>query len=341
MMITATLYFENGVDVGGLVNDLQGLPEPIRPVYFAEDEGKIIKSNLLSNEGRFRDFQEENLTGFFLYAKNKSLFDVSTRRVGYAVITLWLAEGLPSELVVTFLRSLAGHKPVFGFACDEDEYDHRNRHYITIGKNHIEAWIGRKLEKYIPGVYWHTFLSDGLLTQHGVKLADLSVEAVTTETLGDGSLHLLKFFESPEDWQTNVERLDNLCERVSGIFSRSSVEKAVAGITNFPVSVGLWGSRNPTPPYCYDARKQRKQGTDHGLMPMDAHQSAGGNLAPRLRNIQTTAPAAPSDDPDVPFPPRRPAVPDRLGLVAALRGHCIGRRLPAGQHHFCGPVLPP
>jgi hypothetical protein len=232
-MIEAKLYFENGVDAGGLVDNLRGLPEAIRPVYFAEDEGKIIKANLLSNEERFRNFRKANPTGFFLYAENKTLFNVSTRRVGHAEVMLYLAEGLPSEFVIAFIRSLVRHQPVFGFGCDEDEYDHRNRYYITIGKNHIESGIGRRLEKYIPGVYWYTLLSDGLLTQHGVKLADLSVEAVVTETLGDGSLHLLKFFERPEDWKENAERLDDLCERVDGVFSRRSVEKAVAGITNF------------------------------------------------------------------------------------------------------------
>lgn len=232
-MITATLFFENGVDVGGLVDALQGLPEPIKPFYFAENEGKIIKANVLSDEELFRDFCKANSTGFFLYAKNETFFDISTRRVGYAEVTMYLAEELPSELVAVFCRTLAGRKPIFGFGCDEDEYKHRNRYYITIGKNHIEDWIGRKLEKYISGVYWYTLLSDGLLAQHGVKLADLSVEAVIAETLGDETLHLLKFFESPADWKENADRLDDLCERVDGMFSRRSVEAAVAGITNF------------------------------------------------------------------------------------------------------------
>lgn len=234
MMLTATLYFENGVDAGDLVNDLQHLPEPIRPVYFTEDEGKIIAANVLADEARFAKFRKQNPTGFFLYAENKTLFDVSTRRVGHAEVTLYLADGLPDELVTAFFKNLLGHhKPIFGFACDEDEYDHRNRYYVTIDKNHIESWIGRRLEKYIPGVYWYTLLSDGLLTQHGVKFADLSAEAVASETLGDGSLHLLKFFEKPEDWNENAGRLDDLCERIDGVFSRRLVEAAVAGMTNY------------------------------------------------------------------------------------------------------------
>lgn len=233
MMITATLYFEKGVDVGGLVKNLKCLPELIKPVYFAKDEGKIIKTNVLSDEDRFLSFRKENPTGFFLYTENKTFIDISTRHVGHAEVTLYLADGLPSELVEAFFKRLVESMPVFGFASDEDEYKHRNQYRITIGKNHIEDWIGRRLEKYISGVYWYTLVSNGLLKRHGIKLTDLAAEATALATLGDGSSHLLKFFDSPEDWKENAERLDNLCERVDGVFSRRSVEAAVAGITDY------------------------------------------------------------------------------------------------------------
>lgn len=232
-MITTTLYFENGVDVGGLVDSLQGLPEFIRPVYFSENEGKIVKDNVLENEERFEKFRKRNPTGFFLYGENKTLIDVSTRHVGYSEVALWLESGLSDELVLAFFSVLAEHNPVFGFSCAEDEYKHRNRYYITIGANHIEDWVGRKLEKYIPGVYWYTLLSNKLLAQHSVNLSGLSVEAIRVEALGDGSLHLLKFFEDPEDWEENIERLDNLCEKVTGVFSKRSVEAAVQSVSNY------------------------------------------------------------------------------------------------------------
>lgn len=254
-MIKAKLYFVKITDFRVLVEALKNLPEPIRPVYFAEDEGKIIKGNLLTDKARFQTFLKDNPAGFFLYAENMTCIDLTATSGGgrnYSDVTLWLADGLPNELAVTFFKCLAEHKPVFGFACYDperipdangsyvishsevtSEYDHRNCHFITLGKNNIEAGIGRNLEKYISGVYWYTLLSDKLLEQHGVKLADLSAEALANETLGDGSLHLLKFFERPEDWKENANRLDDLCERVEGVFSRRSVDAAVAGITNY------------------------------------------------------------------------------------------------------------
>lgn len=232
-MIKGKLYFENGVDVGGLVKDLQGLPEPIRPVSFAADEGKISKVNVLSDRGRFEKFMKKYPTGFFLYSKNKTAIEVSVYRVGYAEVMLWLETGPPDTLVPAFMRALVGRKPVFGFACAEGEYDHRNRHYLTLGENHIESWIGRCVERYIPGVYWYTLLSDELLVKHSVALAELAAEAMVSEAVGDGSLHLLKFFEHPEEWEAQACRLDALCARVKGVFSRGSVDTAVAGVTTY------------------------------------------------------------------------------------------------------------
>ena len=65
-MIKAKLYFERIVNPGLLLETLRTLPEAIRPVYFAEGEGKVIKTNRLDDETRFRDFLKTNSAGFLL-----------------------------------------------------------------------------------------------------------------------------------------------------------------------------------------------------------------------------------------------------------------------------------
>jgi len=232
-MIIANLYFEKGMDTDGIVNSLQKLPALIKPIYFAEDEGKIIKKNVLTDEKRFRDFQLDNPLGFFLYTESKANFNISNHSVGYAEVSMWLEDETLNELVIDFIQCLTKFEPIFGYSCYNDEYKYRNRYYITLGKNHIEDWIGRKLEKYISGVYWYTLLSDELLNKHHVNLVDLSAEAISTETLGNGDLYLLKFFGKPDDWRVHAERLDDLCERTTGVFSRRSVEAAVAGVKSY------------------------------------------------------------------------------------------------------------
>ena len=229
-MIRGELYFENGLDARSVVKHLEELPTPIRPVYLAEDEGKIDKANVLSNERRLNDFLQEHTLGFFLYTEDrKTEFHLGTGR-GYNKVDIFIELEDHVRYVPNIIMCLVELNPVFGFACDLMERDHRNRHYMTVGPWCLEYRIGIKLENYISGVYWYTLLSDVLLDMHGVKLADLSAEAISTETIGDGSLHLLRFFDRPEDWQQNKQRLDDLCERVDGVFSRRPADQALNGV---------------------------------------------------------------------------------------------------------------
>lgn len=231
MTVESTLHFEAGINVKDILACLAKLPEPIKPVYFTENEGRIPKQNVLLNKTRFQQFLSNNSLGFYTYAGNKkNSFDISTWDTDRTDVTLWLETGSAENLVPAFIKCLAGFEPVFGFGCELQEYYHRNRHYMAIGATDIKSWIGRNYNKKIPGVYWYTLLSDELLDRHNVVLSDLSAEAMTCEALGDGSLHLLKFFENAKDWQDNAGNLDRLCEQTHGVFSKKSVAVALSDI---------------------------------------------------------------------------------------------------------------
>ncbi|MHB8968809.1 MAG: hypothetical protein ACYC57_11235 [Thermoleophilia bacterium] len=228
-MIDSSIYFEDKLDANSLVSCLKRLPDAIRPVYYAEDERRIIKENVLSDTECFQAFLNDNPLGFILHAPKGVEYGVNIWNGRLSSVSLYLSAESNLELVVDFISALIELGPVFGYACEGDEYDHRNRHYMTIGINHMESWVGRDLDKYISGVYWHTLLTDELLSRHSVKLADLTSEAISCEVLGDGSYHLLKFFEYPYDWKQNAKRLDDLCERVDGVFSMRPLESELSG----------------------------------------------------------------------------------------------------------------
>ena len=247
-MIWVSLYFEHGLDLGSVVNSLQALPPSVRPAYFSENEERpeapvfvrralrkgitFVKTNLLEDEPGFLDYQKDHPSGIVLYSENRTIIDVSGG-AGYASVAIYLENQSDRRHVIDIFRCLLNHKPLFGYACEANEYDHRHRHCITLGRHRIESWIGRNLEQYLTGAYWYTLLSDDVLGKHGVCLSDLSTEAVEVEICGDGSLHLLKFYEEAADWRQHADRLDALCEKTEGIFSRRSVETAVSGVTNF------------------------------------------------------------------------------------------------------------
>lgn len=224
-MITVTLYFETGLDAESVVKSLRVLPTPVRPVYFTEDEGKIVKANVLSDERRFEGFLKENTLGFHLYSEDRQTsIDLSLWSTSYNEVNLDLEFEDHAKYVTDFIRCLVEHGPIYGFACDLEERKHRNYHVMKIAPWTFNHYIGRDLKKYIPGVYWYTLVSDGLLERHGVSLADLSAEAVSTEKLGDGSLYLHKFYDRADEWKQNTRRLDDLCERVPGMFSRRAAD---------------------------------------------------------------------------------------------------------------------
>ena len=238
-MITVKLFFETGLDGRSVVKNLLKLPTPIRPVfftedevYFKEDEGKIVKANVLSNERRFNDFLQEHQLGFFLYTEDRKTECHLQTGSGYNMVDIDIESRDHGIYITDIIMCLDELNPVFGFSCDLMEYYHRHRYCIKIGPWSIESWIGRDLKKYVSGVFWYTLLSDVLLDMHGVNLADLSAEAISTETIGDGSLHLLRFFDRPEEWQQNKQRLDDLCERVDGVFSRRPADQALNGVTS-------------------------------------------------------------------------------------------------------------
>ncbi len=230
MTVKIGFYFDKA-SVDRVINGLVTLSEPLKPVFFSEEEQIKSENDRLSNHERFEKFRERNQAGFFLFSDDCS-YNFFLYDKGYSVVYIYIDTQESGKLEEIF-KSVSRAQPVFGHASHSDEYDHRNRYYITIGKNHIEDWIGRKLDKYISGVYWYTLLSNELLEKHQVDLTNLSSEAISIETLNNGSMHLLKFYEKPESWRENADRLDDLCEKVDGVFSRRSVELAVKGVTSY------------------------------------------------------------------------------------------------------------
>lgn len=230
-MIDTTLYFDRDIDLDDLLEKLKKLPASIRPVYFSESKGEIIKGNQFSNKENFHVFMKNNPKGFFLYTEDKTCIHISIPTTGYIRLSMSLDGNFSRKLIKIIFQFLANKKLIFGYSCDYNEYKHRNQYDLMLGNSQIESWVGRRLDKYIPGVYWYTLLSERLMKQHGIKIEDIIPQTVASESLGDSALHLLKFFEKPEEWAKNADRMDNLCEKIDGLFSRRDVEKAMAGVT--------------------------------------------------------------------------------------------------------------
>jgi len=143
---------------------------------------------------------------------------------------MYCEDGYSSEVVESIFFNISKENPLFGYACDDEEYKHRNRYFITIDKAHIEGWVGRKLDKYISGIYWYTLFSTRLLEKHNLDLSSLcDFEKISN----DDSMVLIKLYQNMAEWEANASYIDDICEKTEGVFSRRPVELALDGVTNF------------------------------------------------------------------------------------------------------------
>lgn len=233
MTFNCVIHFDKGVDCQMVAEALRSLPQDIGPDYFCVNEGSFKRTDRIVDTERFHLFLQNNQIGFFLYSENGFCFDVASNGDSFSSVAIYSDALTSAESYLSIMRHLSQNKPIFGYLCDEKEYEHRNRHFITIGGDQIESWIGRDLSRSVPGLYWMTLVSDSFLALHSVPLERLAVEAQSSEVLGDGSVRLLKFFDRPESWIEHSQRLDDACANVDGIFSRRKVDAAVAGVSSY------------------------------------------------------------------------------------------------------------
>jgi hypothetical protein len=134
-------------------------------------------------------------------------------------------------LVKKFLMHMAVTQPVFGLASAPEEREQRNRLVIKPGVNTVESWVGRDLEKYVPGFYWLTLLSDALAEKHGIPLSAVKKVALEHMEL-QGGQHLFQFYERPEDWRFTQE-VAKLCSSLPGVFDVEGIRPSLMAAKNF------------------------------------------------------------------------------------------------------------
>ena len=227
-MIEVRSYFSK-YDINKVLEILLILPEAIRPTHFSDRDDVVNSKNLISDKNRFKTFLEKNSTGFFVQGKN----GIYNLNISSKKIDLYLPDKF-QEYIQTFFEAITPLNPDFAYAADDEEREHRNRCYKTIGINQIESWVGRDINKYVPGLYCCTLLSKNLLDKHNINLKIL-LDAATSHKILDREeqFHFFRFFENTKMWKTEAQKLDQLCFQVEGIFSIKNVIDATEDIDNY------------------------------------------------------------------------------------------------------------
>jgi hypothetical protein len=225
-MIEAGLEFEGEND--SVMDAFADLPAPLRPVYFSHGEAVRSDADRIDDEKRLAAFVAKSKSGFFLLGSGVT-YSIRIAN-GKPLICDSFLDVAP-EVVEQFLRHMAKAKPVFGFACAPAERERRNRLTVRQGENVVQSWVGRDLQKYVPGFYWLTLLPELLAQRHAISLS--AVAAVAQESVGlDGGLHLIRFYDRPEDWQ-KTSAVNKLCVSLPGVFNVENVTSQLSTATSF------------------------------------------------------------------------------------------------------------
>lgn len=224
-MIEIRLEFKPGM-LKQLAEKLLSLPLELRPshVSLAENE----KAKAIGDKKGFIDSLNEGSLGPYLTG------DHCAYQISLAAPKPIICEGTldaQPALAKLFLMEMSSISPIFGFACLQEEWFQKNRITTQQGINKIESWVGRDTEKYVPGLYWLTLISDALSDRHGVSLSAVQNEAKEHVTL-EGGQHLFRFYDQPEDWR-KTSSLSAFCRSTPGIFDLEAVRKKAQKTSNF------------------------------------------------------------------------------------------------------------
>lgn len=203
------------------------LPEAVRPTHFGDDErSRPTESNQISHSAAFSRFVATSGVGFFLFGRGSSVL-VSPRTAPLVSEMAWHfgdASATFAAYAGDILRSLAEAGAAFAFACEWAEYEARNRYLIRcVDGATAEGFIGRDIRRYVPGLYWLTYLSRPYATKMRLDVATVAARIrATVESQDRGDV--LRLYDRPSDWRGRREEVEGAILTMGQFFSMRRVE---------------------------------------------------------------------------------------------------------------------
>ena len=199
------------------------LPEPLKPLQYASGERRPKAGHqMVSDKNGFAMFVDQNPTGFMLFTQKLRFNFVRRVDSEYFMITVDAGKRDLSELLaLSVITAFCSVNLAFAFVSEELEYYHRNRVSQKFGGSHMEAWVGRELTKYLPGLYWITIVSLKECKKRAWSFSDLPENC---ERLNVSEDYLaMKFYGRANEWLRTCEMIDNYCFTHECFFQKKRV----------------------------------------------------------------------------------------------------------------------
>jgi hypothetical protein len=201
------------------------LPTEYRPTRFGTEEGALGASDRLE-DSRYRQVLADVSTPCFLFA-DKCRFDVTPSfRSDYATVFVEPSSDMSDDACKLLVDTMMSANASFAFACADAEYLCRNRYVARFGANNIEAWVGRDLGRYLPGVYWYTAFN-----QDAVAFVDIrSLNRIGAQrSEAARGVFRIEMPDGPGAWRLWDRELDAILCSAPGVFSLSRIRPELEG----------------------------------------------------------------------------------------------------------------
>lgn len=200
--------------------------ERLRPTHFADDESASLSAeNALSAKNATERLALSLSHGCFLFGPEFKI-DISTHQEPLLSTVAWhfarTSDTMPN-CAKEILASLGASGAIWGFACDWSEYQARHQYTIRfIDGGSEQGFIGVDPSRYVPGLYWQTFLSKAYLAQMQVNAAVVA-ESIDAQIDDVGCGIVLQLYSHPGKWENRREIIDEFLAKSDAFFSMRRV----------------------------------------------------------------------------------------------------------------------
>jgi len=156
-------YFKNRKDlVGWLVKQLSILPDNICLKYLGVNEGVINKRDVISEEKLLNEYIAENPQGFFAFSEGKANANIEFENE-YSSISMYCDDESSGELALNvdkIFGSFIKYNAYYIYSALDLEFRNKNKAIVQQNTDTIEFWLGRDINRYLPGIYWRNWVSE-------------------------------------------------------------------------------------------------------------------------------------------------------------------------------------
>lgn len=226
----------------------EGLPAPLRPTTYGQHEVRNKRnSKPVEDESVFRAYLTEKGTGFLHGSRiliDWSFHEREKSKLG-SECKIWAKSGRIAELAAHGEQLLAEWSAAhcrYAFGAMWSEYRARNGYSYAIGtKGHrCEGWAGRDNTKYAPGLYWINYFSHEYAAAMKINPDAIAAELGSTLLVVEHGT-VLRLYDAPENWISNVDRVAEVLRRHKGFFN---IENVPLPVHPLDLREDLeWGSR--------------------------------------------------------------------------------------------------